>query len=73
MQCFTYYIEDLIVIFATLQRFNIRVNPTKRVFFWCQYWKFLGHLLTSFGIDLNLNKVKVILALPNMKEIQQFI
>jgi len=63
---------DLRKTFDILQTFNMKLNPEKCVF-GVRSGKFLGFMISSHGIEANLDKVQVVLNMKpprNVKEIQ---
>jgi len=64
---------DLREIFRQVRKFSMRLNPAKCTF-GVQEGKFLGFLLTSRGIEANLDKCQAIINMMspcNTKEVQQ--
>ena len=69
------HIKDLEEVFDALRRVNMRLNPVKCAF-GVEGGKFLGLMLTHWGIEANLNKCKAITKMrspKNLKEIQQLL
>jgi len=67
------HVIDLEELFATILRYNLKLNPDKCVF-GVEAGKFLGFLLTERGIEANLDKCVAIIrmkSLANVKEVQQ--
>ena len=67
--------NDLREILSHVKKFNMRLNLEKCVFAVCG-GKFIKFLLTSQGIEANLEKCQVILemrTLSTLKEVQQLI
>jgi hypothetical protein len=65
--------KDLESVFQRLRRYNLRLNPLKCTF-GMEARKFLGFMLTSRGIEANLDKCRAILdmASPNLvKDVQR--
>jgi len=54
------HIIDLEELFATLRRYNLKLNSDKHVF-GVEAGKFLGFLLTERGIEANLDKCTTII------------
>jgi hypothetical protein len=66
-------IEDLEKTFANLRKVNIKLNPAKCTF-GVPLGKFLGFLVSHYGIEENLDKVKAIKEMRpprNLKEMQR--
>ena len=53
------HIDDLVEAFATLWRYNMKLNPTKCTF-GVTFSKFLGFMVSSRGIEANSEKIKAI-------------
>ncbi|GKV41596.1 hypothetical protein SLEP1_g49102 [Rubroshorea leprosula] len=67
------HIEDLKQVFEVLKTHNMKLNPTKCTF-GVKARKFLGFMLTSRGIEVNLEKIRVVLEMkpPSLiKEVQK--
>jgi len=67
------HVADLEEIFTTIAKYKLKLNPEKCVFA-VETGKFLGFLLTERGIEVNLEKYTVILAMRSLisvKEVQQ--
>jgi len=54
------YVADLEELFATIARYNLKLNPEKCVF-GVEEGKFLGFVLTERGIEANLDKCATII------------
>ena len=66
------HITHLVEAFQILKSYNMKLNPTKCAF-WVSVRKFLGFIVNSRGIEVNLDKIKAMLdMLPpsNIKDIQ---
>ena len=66
------HVDDLEELFATITRYNLKLNPNKCVFR-VEAGKFLGFLLTKRGIEANPNKYAVIINMKSptiVKEVQ---
>jgi len=64
---------DLKELFATIAKYSLKLNPEKCVF-GVEAGKFLGFLLTEWGIKVNSDKCAAILAMrspASVKEIQK--
>ncbi|XP_075499061.1 uncharacterized protein LOC142537427 [Primulina tabacum] len=61
MSCF---IDDLTETFATLEKYEIKLNPAKCVF-GVKSGKFLGFMVTDRGIEVNLEKIKAVIDMPS--------
>lgn len=88
-ECAFLYIDDIIVIgcsinhhllnlekvFKALQKYNLKLNPKKCNFF-CPYVTYLGHQITSEGIQPDKAKYATILNFPTPKdadEVRRFV
>ncbi|PKA59307.1 RNA-directed DNA polymerase like [Apostasia shenzhenica] len=56
------HLEDLRETLETCRAHNIRLNPSKSIF-GAAYGKFLGHMVSTRGIEVNPEKIKAILDL----------
>ena len=66
---------DLAEIFGHLRRYDMRLNSEKCVFS-VEGGKFLGFMLTSRGIDANLDKCQALESMRsphNLKEVQRLV
>ncbi|XP_075518298.1 uncharacterized protein LOC142552407 [Primulina tabacum] len=61
MSCF---IDDLTETFATLGKYEIKLNPAKCVF-GVKSGKFLGFMVTDRGIEVNPEKIKAVIDMPS--------
>ena len=64
--------DDLQETFDTLRLYDIQLNPSKRVFS-VALGKFLGFMVSQYGVEANPNKVQAIMemaASKNIKEVQ---
>jgi len=69
------HVADLEELFATIAKYRLKLNFEKCVF-GVEAGKFLGFLFTERGIEANLEKCAVIIAMKNpilVKEVQQLI
>jgi len=69
------HIVDLEELFTTIAKYNLKLNPEKCVF-GVEVGKFLGFLLTEWGIEANPEKCAVIItmrSLTSVNEVQQLI
>ncbi|XP_056685667.1 uncharacterized protein [Spinacia oleracea] len=64
-----YHVADLRETFATLRRYQMKLNP-KKCLFEVKSGKFSSFLVSKRGIDANLDKIKAILNLPQPKSIK---
>jgi len=67
------HVADLEELFATIAKYDLKLNPKKCVF-GVETGKFLGFLLTKRGIDANLDKCVTIIGMRSpatVKEVQQ--
>lgn len=67
------HIDDLRETFATLEEYNLKLNPTKCIF-GVKSGKFLGFMTLERGIKANSHKIEVILRLAVLwcvKDIQR--
>lgn len=53
------HIKDLREGFTTLQKYQIKLNPTKCAFR-VAWGKFLGFMVSKLGVEANLEKIKAI-------------
>ena len=60
------HIEDLANTFASLQLYNMRLNPEKCTF-GVEAGKFLGFMVSRRGIEVNPEKIKAILEMTSPK------
>lgn len=60
---FKEHMGDLQEIFLVLDKYQMKLNPSKCAFF-IREGKFLGYMASSRGIDPNPKKVQVILDMP---------
>ena len=66
------YLNDLQETFDTLRSYNMKLNPSKCVF-GVTVGKFLGFMVSQRGIEVNLDKIRVILKMTlstNIKEVK---
>ncbi|XP_075486336.1 uncharacterized protein LOC142525939 [Primulina tabacum] len=61
MSCF---IDDLTETFATLEKYEIKLNPAKCVF-GVKSGKFMGFMVTDRGIEVNPEKIKAVIDMPS--------
>ena len=54
------HLDNLQETFDTLQKYNMKLNPSKYAFR-VSSGKFLGFMVSHRGIEANLNKIQVIL------------
>ncbi|KAG5873264.1 hypothetical protein JTB14_013175 [Gonioctena quinquepunctata] len=69
------HLDDLTLIFARLRQFQLRANREKCVFV-CASVRYLGHLLTPTGIEVDLEKTAAIAnqaAFRDSKGVQSFL
>jgi len=67
------HVADLKELFATIAKYDLKLNPEKCVF-GVEAWKFLGFLLTERGIEVNPDKCTTIIGMRSpttIKEVQQ--
>ncbi|XP_059428507.1 uncharacterized protein LOC132162267 [Corylus avellana] len=67
------HVTDLQEVFKTLERFKMKLNPTKCAF-GVSSGKFLGYMVSSRGIEANPEKIQAVLdmqSLKNVKQVQQ--
>jgi len=67
------HVIDLEELFATIAKYNLKLNPKKSVFM-VEAGKFLGFLLTERGIEANPDKCATIIEMSfpaTVKEVQQ--
>lgn len=66
------HVKDLAEVFGQVQRYGMRLTPTKCTFS-VPARKFLGFMLTTLGIEANLDRCKTMLEMlspQNLKEVQ---
>ncbi|XP_012836532.1 PREDICTED: uncharacterized protein LOC105957150 [Erythranthe guttata] len=66
------HLEDLKETFCTLRRYGMKLNPNKCAF-GVKTGKFLGHMVTERGVEVNPEKVQAVLDMEaprNIKEVQ---
>jgi hypothetical protein len=66
----TRHIEDLRETFRTLREYNMKLNPTKCAF-GISSCKFLGFMVSQWGIEANLEKVRAVLEMEAPKTTKQ--
>lgn len=69
------HIKDLEEVFSQVRQYNMRLNPAKCTFS-VAAGKFLGFMLTTQGIEANLDKCVIILEIrspSNLKEVQRLV
>lgn len=67
------HVDDLEKAFSILQRYKMKLNPTKCAF-GVSSGKFLGFIISQRGIEANLEKIKIIqesVPLRNINEVQK--
>ena len=65
------HLSDLQEIFNTLRSYNMKLNPSKCVF-GVTAGKFLGFMVSQRGIEVNSEKIRVIVQLEPPKTIKEF-
>ena len=68
----TRHIEDLQGVFEVLRQYRLRLNADKCAF-GVGASKFLGYLITNYGIEVNLDQIEAVQRLKppgNLKEVQ---
>ncbi|XP_073130049.1 uncharacterized protein [Henckelia pumila] len=65
-----HFIPDLEETFGTLRRYGVKLNPAKCVF-GVKSGKFLGFVVTERGIEVNLEKVKILREMPSPSSIRE--
>lgn len=60
---FKEHVKDLKEIFTVLDKYRMKLNPAKCAFF-IKGEKFMGYMVSAWGIELNLEKVRAILDMP---------
>jgi hypothetical protein len=61
--------KDLEYVFQRLRQYNLRLNPLKCTF-GMEAGKFLGFMLTSRGIEVNLDKCRAIIDMTSPRTIK---
>ena len=67
-----HHLEDLKETFDTLHSYNMKLNPSKYAY-GVTVGKFLGFLVSQRGIEVNSDKIRVIMEMTpprNVKEVQ---
>ena len=64
------HLDDLMETFDTLRKYKMKLNPTKCVFV-VSSRKFLGFMVSQWGIEANPYKVKVILEIRSQKTMKE--
>ena len=64
------YLDDLRETFNTLRKYQMRLNPTKCVF-GVSFGKFLGFMVSQWGIEANPEKVKAILDMTSLRSVKE--
>ena len=64
------YLDDLRETFNTLRKYQMRLNPTKCMF-GISFGKFLGFMVSQWGIEANLEKVKAILDMTSPRSVKK--
>ena len=67
-----HHLEDLKETFDTLHSYNMKLNPSKYAY-GVTVGKFLGFMVSQRGIEVNSDKIKVIMEMTpprNVKEVQ---
>ena len=65
------HLDDLRETFDTLRSYNMKLNPNKCVF-GVTAGKFLGFMVSQRGIEVNSEKIRVIVQLEPPKTIKEF-
>ena len=64
------HLDDLRETFATLRQYQMKLNPSKCAF-GVTSGKFLGFMMSQWGIEANLEKVRAILNMMSPKTIKE--
>lgn len=64
------HVHDLSKCFATLRRYDMKLNPEKCTF-GVKGGKFLGYMVTEKGIEANPEKIRAIIELPHPKTLNE--
>ncbi|XP_059460363.1 uncharacterized protein LOC132189630 [Corylus avellana] len=64
------HVTDLHEVFKTLERFNMKLNPTKCAF-GVSSGKFLDYMVSSRGIEANPEKIQAVLDMQSPKNVKQ--
>ena len=64
------HLDVLREIFDTLRKYQIRLNPEKCVF-GVSSGKFLGFMVSQWGIEANLEKVRAILDMTSLRSVKE--
>ena len=66
------HLDHLRQVFLTCKKYGISLNP-KKSFFGLEEGKLLGHIISKYGIKIDLDRIQAILQIPhprNLKELQ---
>lgn len=72
---FDEHLKDLRSVFDRLLKFKLHANRNK-CHFACPKVKYLGHYITSSGIEVDSEKIKAVVEIPppkNVKQLQSFL
>ena len=64
------HLDDLRETFDTLHKYKVKQNPTKCVFA-VSLGKFLGFMVSQWGIEANLDKIRVIMEVKSPKTVNE--
>ena len=64
------HLDDLKETFNILCKYNMKLNPTKCVFT-ITSGKFLGFMVSQWGIEANLDQVKTIIEVKSLKKVKE--
>ena len=64
------HLDDLKKTFATLKKYQMRLNPSKCVF-GVAFGKFLGFMVSQRGIEANPEKVQAIIYMTSPKTVKE--
>ena len=68
--CENDHLDDLQETFDTLRSYNMKLNPSKCVF-WVTAGKFLGFMVSQRGIEVNPEKVRAIMELKPPRMVKE--
>ena len=68
--CENDHLDDLQETFDTLRSYNMKLNPSKCVF-WVTAGKFLGFMVSQRGIEVNPEKVRAIMELKPPRTVKE--
>ena len=64
------HLDDLKENFDTLYKYKMKLNPTKCVFV-VSSGKFMGFMVSQWGIEVNPDKLKVIMEIKSLRTMKE--